>query len=215
MKDDLARQRVTCVSKLSNIASYGWFLTALMMIVVYYGLFCVAFGKGFMSQTHWRQRNDYALPIGLFVLLFTIVITGIYVRRANTEFDELNEQVRAEIQKTKPIFNRLIIGLLRVMWLWLLAAIWVGRKQATNWTAIFHVHWFVILDHVHYQMGGWSYQISSRLLHRRWRYYRLPNGLAIAGDHMSAASFLGISAAVMNTGFDGLIYSIGFWSVGQ
>jgi cation/acetate symporter len=36
------------------------------------------------------------------------------------------------------------------------------------------------------------------------------NGLAIAGDYMSAASFLGISAAVMATGFDGLIYSIGF-----
>jgi cation/acetate symporter len=36
------------------------------------------------------------------------------------------------------------------------------------------------------------------------------NGLAIAGDYMSAASFLGISAAVMGTGYDGLIYSIGF-----
>jgi cation/acetate symporter len=36
------------------------------------------------------------------------------------------------------------------------------------------------------------------------------NGLAIAGDFMSAASFLGISAAVMATGYDGLIYSIGF-----
>jgi cation/acetate symporter len=36
------------------------------------------------------------------------------------------------------------------------------------------------------------------------------NGLAIAGDFMSAASFLGISAAVMASGFDGLIYSVGF-----
>ncbi|WP_255990025.1 cation acetate symporter [Chitinolyticbacter albus] len=36
------------------------------------------------------------------------------------------------------------------------------------------------------------------------------NGLAIAGDYMSAASFLGISALVMTSGFDGLIYSIGF-----
>jgi cation/acetate symporter len=36
------------------------------------------------------------------------------------------------------------------------------------------------------------------------------NGLAIAGDYMSAASFLGISAAVMTSGYDGLIYSIGF-----
>jgi len=36
------------------------------------------------------------------------------------------------------------------------------------------------------------------------------NGLAIAGDYMSAASFLGISALVYGAGFDGLIYSIGF-----
>ena len=36
------------------------------------------------------------------------------------------------------------------------------------------------------------------------------NGLAIAGDYMSAASFLGISGLVFFSGFDGLIYSIGF-----
>lgn len=36
------------------------------------------------------------------------------------------------------------------------------------------------------------------------------NGLAIAGDYMSAASFLGISAMVYEKGYDGLIYSIGF-----
>ncbi|MDQ2989997.1 MAG: cation acetate symporter, partial [Pseudomonadota bacterium] len=36
------------------------------------------------------------------------------------------------------------------------------------------------------------------------------NGMAIAGDYMSAASFLGISAAVYLNGYDGLIYSIGF-----
>lgn len=36
------------------------------------------------------------------------------------------------------------------------------------------------------------------------------NGMAIAGDYMSAASFLGISGLVYTSGFDGLIYSIGF-----
>ncbi len=36
------------------------------------------------------------------------------------------------------------------------------------------------------------------------------NGLAVAGDYMSAASFLGISGLVFSSGFDGLIYSIGF-----
>ena len=41
----------------------------------------------------------------------------------------------------------------------------------------------------------------------------LQNGLAIAGDYMSAASFLGISGLVFANGFDGLIYSVG-WLVG-
>ena len=36
------------------------------------------------------------------------------------------------------------------------------------------------------------------------------NGLAIAGDYMSAASFLGISGLVYTSGYDGLIYSVGF-----
>lgn len=36
------------------------------------------------------------------------------------------------------------------------------------------------------------------------------NGLAIAGDYMSAASFLGIAGAIALTGFDGFFYSIGF-----
>ena len=38
----------------------------------------------------------------------------------------------------------------------------------------------------------------------------LQNGLAMAGDYMSAASFLGISGLVYKSGYDGLIYSIGF-----
>lgn len=38
----------------------------------------------------------------------------------------------------------------------------------------------------------------------------MQNGMAIAGDYMSAASFLGITALVFTNGFDGLIYSIGF-----
>jgi len=39
------------------------------------------------------------------------------------------------------------------------------------------------------------------------------NGLALAGDYMSAASFLGIAGLVATSGFDGLIYSVG-WLVG-
>src|SRR5208337_4053392 len=41
----------------------------------------------------------------------------------------------------------------------------------------------------------------------------IQNGLALAGDYMSAASFLGIAGLVSTKGYDGLIYSVG-WLVG-
>src|SRR5881628_3224242 len=36
------------------------------------------------------------------------------------------------------------------------------------------------------------------------------NGLAVAGDYMSAASFLGISGMICFAGYDGFMYSVGF-----
>ncbi|PAF45536.1 cation acetate symporter [Helicobacter sp. 11S02629-2] len=58
---------------------------------------------------------------------------------------------------------------------------------------------------------------SSRVTRSRDSFYTaggdiggFKNGLAIAGDYMSAASFLGISALVFTNGFDGLLYAIGF-----
>ncbi len=83
-------------------------------------------------------------------------------------------------------------------------------KQTTNWTAI----------------GMFATFVAGTLWITKWAaaktksaadFYTggggitgFQNGLAIAGDYMSAASFLGISAAVMASGYDGLIYSIGF-----
>ena len=49
-----------------------------------------------------------------------------------------------------------------------------------------------------------------RLLRRRPPDHRLQNGLAISGDYLSAASFLGIAGLIFLYGFDGFLYSIGF-----
>ena len=102
MRDDLTtrvEQSSTYQKLVKTRSSYGWLLTALMMIVYYGFILLVAFGKGFMSQRVGEGVITYALPIGLFVLVFTVIITGIYVRRANTEFDELTEAVRKEVQQ--------------------------------------------------------------------------------------------------------------------
>jgi uncharacterized membrane protein (DUF485 family) len=39
------------------------------------------------------------MPIGFGVIVFTVVITAIYVRRANSEFDRLSEEVRQAVTK--------------------------------------------------------------------------------------------------------------------
>ena len=38
------------------------------------------------------------MPIGLFVIVFTVVITGIYVRRANKQFDDLTAAIAKRVQ---------------------------------------------------------------------------------------------------------------------
>jgi uncharacterized membrane protein (DUF485 family) len=75
-------------------SGYGWWLT-LAMLVVYYGyILLIAFDKEFLATKTGAGVMTWGMPIGLFVILFTVLITGIYVRRANSEFDELTEAIK-------------------------------------------------------------------------------------------------------------------------
>jgi uncharacterized membrane protein (DUF485 family) len=75
---------------------YGWTLTALMMIVYYGYILLIAFDKELLARRIGNSVITWGIPIGLFVILFTVVITGLYVRRANREFDDLTAEIRKE-----------------------------------------------------------------------------------------------------------------------
>ena len=77
----------------------GWMLTILMLIVYYGFILLVAFNKPFLLQRLGDGVTTVGIPIGLGVILFTVVITVIYVRRANSEYDALSEQVAKEVLK--------------------------------------------------------------------------------------------------------------------
>ncbi|UJW83033.1 cation acetate symporter [Hydrogenophaga sp. SL48] len=85
-----------------------------------------------------------------------------------------------------------------------------AEKQATNWTAITMFALFVVGTLFITKWAAAKTKSASDFYTAGGGITGFQNGLAIAGDYMSAASFLGISAAVMASGFDGLIYSIGF-----
>jgi uncharacterized membrane protein (DUF485 family) len=77
----------------SKRTRFGWLLT-LLMLVVYYGfILLVAFGKPLLSQRIGDGVTTVGIPVGLGVIVFTIVITALYVRRANSEFDALADKV--------------------------------------------------------------------------------------------------------------------------
>jgi cation/acetate symporter len=83
-------------------------------------------------------------------------------------------------------------------------------KQPTNWTAIGMFGAFVVMTMFITKWAAARTKSAADFYTAGGGITGFQNGLAIAGDYMSAASFLGISAAVMVSGFDGLIYSIGF-----
>ena len=84
------------------------------------------------------------------------------------------------------------------------------EKQPTNWVAISMFGGFVVATLFITKWAASKTKSAADFYTGGGGITGFQNGLAIAGDYMSAASFLGISAAVMASGYDGLIYSIGF-----
>jgi uncharacterized membrane protein (DUF485 family) len=59
----------------------------------------IAWNKPFLSQPLGAGVTTIGVPIGMGVIIFTIVITGIYVRRANGEYDRLTREILEDVAK--------------------------------------------------------------------------------------------------------------------
>lgn len=79
--------------------AFGWTLSVLMLVVYFGYIALIAFNKPFLAQPIGSGVTTLGIPIGMGVIVFTIVITGIYVRRANGEYDTLTAEILAEAVK--------------------------------------------------------------------------------------------------------------------
>lgn len=102
MQTDLV-QRIAAHPKYHELkskrASFGWWLTLAMMAAYYGFILLVAFNKPFLASKIGAGVTTIGMPIGVGVIVFTIVITAIYVRRANSEFDALTEDISKAVLK--------------------------------------------------------------------------------------------------------------------
>lgn len=80
-------------------SSFGWWLTLSMMVVYYGFILLVAFNKEFLSQKLGDGVMTVGIPLGFGVIVFTVVITAIYVKRANSEFDDLTAAITKAVLK--------------------------------------------------------------------------------------------------------------------
>ncbi len=194
-------------------SSLGWTLS-LIMLVIYFGfILLVAFDPNSSACRSAAGVMTIGIPIGLFVIVSAFVLTGIYVSKANSTYDALTANCReGSVMKQSCSYVPSA------------AACWLacprsrlrpepstaapsrpstGLPSSCSWPSsaltLGITYWAAKADSSaadFYAAGG---GITG-----------FQNGLAIAGDYMSAASFLGISGLVFTSGYDGLIYSIGF-----
>ena len=83
----------------SKRTSFGWTMTLLMMVVYYGYIALIAFNKPFLATPIGSGVTTLGIPIGMGVIVFTIIITAIYVRRANSEFDALTAEILKDASK--------------------------------------------------------------------------------------------------------------------
>ena len=104
MKDEDIVARIEKNPKFLKFVStrntYSIIMTIAMMVVYFGYILLVAFNKPFLAtKVATGAVMSVGIPLGVGVLVFTIVITAIYVRRANTEFDAMKDEIVKEASK--------------------------------------------------------------------------------------------------------------------
>ena len=75
-------------------------IMAIVSAAIYYGfILLVAFDKELLAKAIGAGVTTLGIPIGLAVIVFTVIITGIYVRRANNEFDAATRDILKDATK--------------------------------------------------------------------------------------------------------------------
>jgi uncharacterized membrane protein (DUF485 family) len=82
----------------SKRSRFGWTL-AILMLIIYYGfILLIAYAPKFLATPISAAGvTTIGIPIGVGVILCAFVLTGIYVARANSEFDRLNNEIKKEV----------------------------------------------------------------------------------------------------------------------
>jgi uncharacterized membrane protein (DUF485 family) len=75
---------------------FGWSLTVVMLIAYFGYIGLIAFDKAFLGRPIGAGVTSLGIPVGIGLILLTVLLTGIYVWRANGEYDRLTREIIEE-----------------------------------------------------------------------------------------------------------------------
>jgi uncharacterized membrane protein (DUF485 family) len=82
-------------------SSFAWKLTITILVVYYAFILLIAFSPATLGASLSGGMTTVGIPVGIAIIVFAFVLTGIYVKRANNEFDDLLNDVKKEVEEIK------------------------------------------------------------------------------------------------------------------
>lgn len=81
----------------SERSKFAWTLSIIMLVVYYAFIMTIAFNPALLGAKIGAGVITIGIPIGIAIIIIAFILAGIYVRRANGEFDQLTKEVREEL----------------------------------------------------------------------------------------------------------------------
>jgi uncharacterized membrane protein (DUF485 family) len=78
---------------------FAWTLSIIMLAIYYAFILVIAFSPKTLGMPIGDGVTTLGIPVGIIIILSAFILTGIYVKRANGEFDQLNREIIEEASK--------------------------------------------------------------------------------------------------------------------
>jgi uncharacterized membrane protein (DUF485 family) len=75
---------------------FAWTLSIIMLVVYYAFIMVIAFNPALLG-TKISGVITLGIPVGISIIIISFILAGIYVRRANGEFDRLTQEIKDEL----------------------------------------------------------------------------------------------------------------------
>ena len=101
MKQDTVKQILSnpkyqeLVSKRSKFA---WTLSIVILVVYYAFVLVIAFDPALLGTKIGAGVISVGIPVGMGIIILSFILTGVYVRRANSEFEALTQDIKNSLK---------------------------------------------------------------------------------------------------------------------